>query len=67
GGEGTPGTPWEWAARGDGVHPTVVHPDEGDYVSTLHGEEERREEKERDEKRRERGGKKRGEIYDEGS
>ena len=38
GGEGTPGTPLEWAARGDGVHPTVVHPDEGEYVSTLHGD-----------------------------
>ena len=39
GGAGTPGTPWEWAARGDGVHPTVVHPDEGDYMNTLRGEE----------------------------
>ena len=29
GGEGTTGTPWEWAARGDGVRPTVSHPDEG--------------------------------------
>ena len=46
GGEGTPGTPWEWAARGDGVHPTVVHPDEGGYASTL------REEKKMKRKRR---------------
>ena len=42
GGEGTPGTPWEWAARGDGVHPTVVHPDEGEYMSTLHRKKKRK-------------------------
>ena len=43
-GEGTPGEPWEWAARGDGVRPTVPHPEGGRYVYTLRGEEEDEEE-----------------------
>ena len=30
-GRDTPGEPWESAARGDGVRPTVSHPDEGEY------------------------------------
>ena len=30
-GRDTPGDTWEWAAPGDGVRPTVSHPDEREY------------------------------------
>ena len=47
GGEGTPGEPWEWAARGDEVHPTVVHPEEGGtYVHYVEKRREKASEKE---------------------
>ena len=45
--EGTEGTPLEWAARGDGVHHTVVHPGERGYVSIVRGTQSKEKERKR--------------------